>query len=214
LQLSTRIATVPGSNALTICDEVINMRAVEAELELLYHCNFGPPFLGAGAVLVAPSREVAPRDARAVEGISTYATYGAPEPGYVEQVYWHELAAAPGGATLTMLRNAAGDKGAVLRFNQKQLPCFTQWKNTGAASDGYVTGLEPGTNFPNAKAFEREQGRVLKLGPGESHCVDLRVEILTDAEAVQAVEAEVRRLEGGMHTTVHARPLARLSGGV
>ena len=38
---STRV----GSNELLIEDEVTNMKGIDAEMELLYHCNFGAPFL-------------------------------------------------------------------------------------------------------------------------------------------------------------------------
>ena len=89
--------------------------------------------------------------------------YGAPEPGFSEQVYFYELHARSAGErqTLAMLRNHAGDKGVVLRFHNDQLPAFTLWKNTGGLRDGYVTGLEPGTNYPNPRPFEQARNRVV-----------------------------------------------------
>ena len=206
-QLRTTISTSPGSNALTVFDEVTNMQAVDAELELLYHCNFGPPFLEQGAQLVAPAREIAPRDARAADGIGSYDTYAGPTPGYVEQVYWYDLNTDGQGNTLAMLRNAAGDKGAVLRYHKEQLPWFTQWKNTAAASDGYVTGLEPGTNLPNLKTFEREKGRVVTLPPGGTYESRLVAEVCSGRDAVSAVEAEIAAIQGGNEPTVHALPV-------
>ncbi|MBN2451308.1 MAG: aldose 1-epimerase family protein, partial [Lentisphaeria bacterium] len=177
LRLVSRISTVVGSNRITITDRVINLRDVPEEMSLLYHCNFGPPFLEEGARLVAPSLEVAPRDARAVEGIGEYGAYRKPTPGYVEQCYWHNLASDAKGMTLAMLRNAAGDKGVVVRYREAQLPCFTQWKNTVGEREGYVTGLEPGLNLPNSKTFERERGRVKVLKPGESSSAELVLEV-------------------------------------
>ena len=56
-----------------------------------------------------------------------------------------------------MLYNHTADRALALRFNRQELPCFTVWKNTAALEDGYVTGLEPATNFPNFKSFERSQ---------------------------------------------------------
>ena len=63
------------------------------------------------------------------------------------------------GHTLAVLVKSANNKAAALRFNRKELPCFTLWKNTAALEDGYVTGLEPGTNYPNLKTFKH-------TGPG------------------------------------------------
>jgi hypothetical protein len=180
-------------------------------MELLYHCNFGPPFLDPGAELIAPEREVAPRDARAVEDIGHFNTYLGPTPGYVEQVYWHDLFAAGNThATLAALRNSTGDRAAVLRFDKRQLPYFTQWKNTGALEDGYVTGLEPGTNFPNPRKFEREQGRVVKVAPGKSYQCVLTVEICSTRDQVAAVEKEIKSLASAS-PKVHATPQPKWS---
>lgn len=215
LQLRTEITTWPGSNKLVIRDEVVNMRSVPAEMELLYHCNFGEPFLGAGSRLAAPIGEVAPRDARAAEGIDRYADYPAPTVGFIEQCYWFDLLAASGAgachATMAMLRNAAGDKGAVLRYDKRELPCFTVWKNPGALSDGYVTGLEPGTNYPNTKSFERQKGRVIKLAPGGSHTVTLAVEIHDTREGVAGVEKEIADIQRRAAAVVHKTPVAKWS---
>ena len=60
LRLKTIYETVPDSNRLTIRDEVQNVSGRPMEMELLYHTNFGKPFLDAGSQLVLPIREVAP----------------------------------------------------------------------------------------------------------------------------------------------------------
>lgn len=212
-RLVTRISTTVGSNRVSISDRIINVREVPDEMELLYHCNFGRPFLEEGARMVAPSLAVAPRDARAAEDIARYAEYPAPTPGYVEQCYWHDLAAGADGMTLAMLRNAEGDRGVVVRFPKSQLPWLTQWKNTVGEREGYVTGLEPGVNLPNPKTFEREQGRVVTVAPGATYSSDLVLEVHDTAEGVSGVEAEVAALLGGRATTVHPRPVPRWSPG-
>ncbi|MCK5805961.1 MAG: aldose 1-epimerase family protein [Lentisphaeria bacterium] len=205
-RLTTTIRTVVGSNRVDVRDEICNVREVPGELELLYHCNYGMPFLEGGARLVAPSLEVAPRDARAMEGISDYGLYEAPVPGFVEQCYFHEVAADSMGATAAMLRNCAGDLGAVIRWNKSQMPCFTQWKNTVGEREGYVTGLEPGINYPNPKTFEREKGRVVTLQPGETYPVDLGFEFHDTVAAVASVEEEITGLLDGAETLVHPEP--------
>ncbi len=87
-----------------------------------------------------------------------------PFPGYVEQVYFYELASKTGtNESLVALVTAQKDKAFVVRFDVKQLPCFSQWKMTGSIEEGYVTGLEPATNYPNSKKFERKQGRVVSI---------------------------------------------------
>ena len=161
--------------------------------------------------MLAAVLEVAPRDSRAVEGIGEIDTYLPPTPGYVEQVYFYDLAEGSAGRSLVALRNASGDRAVVLRFNKKELPHFTQWKNTVGPSDGYVTGLEPGTNYPNLKGFEREKGRVVLLQPGESYHCRLELEVCTDRKQVAAIEEEVAQLQGSRRPTIHKRPHGKYS---
>jgi hypothetical protein len=211
LGLRTAITTAPLSNRLSIADEVVNLKGTPSELELLYHANFGAPFLEAGARLLAPVAEAAPRDPRAAEGVAGRDTYLGPTAGYVEQVYFYELIGGGDGRSLAALVNAAGDRAAVLRFDVRELPCFSQWKNTVAASDGYVTGLEPGTNYPNLKSIERRRGRVVTLAPGASRRAALDVEVHLGAERVEAVRREVAALQARRQPVVHHEPNPRFS---
>src|SRR5207253_1627577 len=121
--------TVPGSNRIIIHDVIQNRSAQPAEMQLLYHCNIGPPFLEAGSRIVAPIREMAPLTPRAAEGIDTHDTYLGPTVGFTEQVYCYDLLADASQRTLAMLYNAGADRGLVLRWNRADLPCFTIWRN-------------------------------------------------------------------------------------
>jgi hypothetical protein len=94
-----------------------------------------------------------------------------------------------------MLRNHAGDKAVVLRFRKDQLPAFTLWKNTAGLPDGYVTGLEPGTNYPNPRPFEQARNRVVTLPAGGRYVAETTLDVLATAEEVAAAEAEIQRLQ-------------------
>lgn len=195
LRLTTRITTVPGSNRIVVRDEFTNLKAQPAELEILYHWNFGRPLLEEGARFLAPARRIVPRDARSTEALGHYGVYGPPEPGFGEQVYFFELQPGEDGRTAALLRDRDGERGVVLRFATDQLPCFTLWKCTGGVADGYVTGLEPATNLPNPKPFERARGRVVTLAPGASRVAETVLEVLSGRAAVSAVEAEIAALQ-------------------
>ena len=91
VRMITRISTAPGSNRLTVRDEFVNLKDQPVDMQVLYHWNFGPPFLGAGAPFLAPIATLVPRDARAVEGLAGHDVYGSPEPGSTEQVYFYDL---------------------------------------------------------------------------------------------------------------------------
>ena len=205
-RLRTRLSTAAGSKTLSLSDEVVNLGATAAEMELLYHCNYGAPLLEGGGRFVAPLSATLPRDARAAEDIETWAGYREPTTGYVEQCYWHVPLADAKGNTLALLRNREGTRGTAVRYNVRQLPCLTQWKNTGALADGYVTGIEPGVNFPNPRAFERRRGRVIRLEAGASYRADLAFEVADSAVEVKALEKEIAALQGGRPFTLHRKP--------
>jgi hypothetical protein len=212
LRLNTEIRTELGSGTLTITDTVTNLGGNPVEHELLYHINYGETLLEKGTRMLAPFKQVAPRDARAAEGIETFDQYEAPKLGFVEQAYWYELIGQRGSReTLAMLRNAKGDQASLLRFTLKDFPCFTLWKNTAAKADGYVTGLEPSTSYPNSRKFEREKGRVLSLAGGESRKTKLVIETLDTKKEIQAAETEIKKLQKTAKATVHPQPIARFS---
>ncbi|HEY7308875.1 MAG TPA: aldose 1-epimerase family protein [Gemmataceae bacterium] len=211
LRLNTTYTTVPGSNRLVIHDIVTNRAARPVEMQLLYHCNLGPPFLEAGSRVLAPIREMAPQTPRAAEGIDTHETCAGPLVGFAEQVYLYDLLADSRGHTLALLINATADRAVALRFNRQELPCFTVWKNTGAIEEGYVAGLEPATNYPNFKSFERRQGRVPLLPPGGRWECRWSLEVADSAPAVAALMAEVATLQAHARAVIHRAPHARFS---
>jgi hypothetical protein len=206
LSMTTTIRTRAGEKGVRIHDKITNISESAAEMQMLYHVNFGTPLLDAGSNVVAPIKTIVPRNARAAEGIGNWSSYEAPQPGFEEQVYFFELLAEDDGATQAMLKNAHGTEGALLKFNKQQLPCFTVWKNTTSLADGYVTGLEPGTNFPNPRTYEGEQGRVVKLDPRGTCGFDLELSYLSDAAAVEEAEDGIARLQGDTKPQVFDAP--------
>lgn len=213
LRMVSRITTAAGRPGMTVTDTITNLSAEEGELELLYHINFGTPLLGPGAKVVLPVLKVAPRDEVAVANVPEWDSYGPETPGSAEAVFFIDLAAEGDGRTQALLCNAAGDQGVGLKFNKRQLPCFTLWKNRQAEADGYVTGLEPGINFPNTKSFEKQKGRVAVLSPGESREFEIAIEVHAGAAAVRAAEEAVAKIQQGSAPEVLQRPNPEWSGG-
>src|SRR5262249_6770652 len=164
--------------------------------------------------VLAPVRELCPLTPRAAEGIDTHETYLIPTVGYTEQVYCYDLLADARGQTLALLTSRSAERAVALRFGRQELPCFTVWKNTAALEDGYVTGLEPATNYPNFKAFERKQGRVVLLPPGGKWEARWSLEVADGHAAVTALTAEVAKIQAQAKATIHRAPQARYSAAV
>ncbi|MBW3598538.1 MAG: aldose 1-epimerase family protein [Planctomycetes bacterium] len=206
LRMTSTITTRVGETSFTVRDEVENLSSREAEAQLLYHINFGAPLLEAGAQAIVPAKIVAPKDTRAAEGIDSWNVYGAEEAGFAEQVYFFDLHADADQNSRVLLKNAAGTRGVSLGFNKQQSPHFILWKNTGAMQDGYVTGLEPSTNFPHRRTFEGKHGRVVKLPSGGKAVFEVQLSAHGDARSVEQAEAAIRELQGGAEPEVLRSP--------
>ena len=206
LRMTTTVTTRVGRPGLTVSDSIRNVSAEPGELVVLYHVNFGVPLVNPGSRVVLPVRKMAPRDAAAAGDLPAWDSYGPEAPGSKEAVFFFDLAADDAGRTQALLHNAAADRGVSLEFNKTQLPYFTLWKNRQAAADGYVTGLEPGSNFPNRTSFEKEKGRVIVLEPGQSRTFEVGMEVHADGASVAAAKKAVARLQQGVTPTVLSGP--------
>lgn len=206
LRLTTVTKLKVGDDSIRINDTVTNLSASEAEFQILYHTNFGEPLLDGGSQVMVPAKAIVPRNDHAASHLKTWSSYSAPQPGYEEQVFFFEVLGDENGETQTLLKNAHSTAGASLHYNIKQLPCYTVWKNTTASEDGYVTGLEPGTNFPNPRTYEGEQGRAKKLAGGASTEFDLRIQLHNQAAEIEAAEKAITRLQGGSKVQIYDQP--------
>ena len=80
------------------------------------------------------------------------------------------------------------------------------WKNTAALEDGYATGIEPATNYPNFKSFERQQGRVVTLPSGGTWEATWSIEVHDTAQEVADVLKEIVALQAQAKAIVHRQP--------
>lgn len=205
LRLTSTLRMVIGSNTFTVTDVIANPGASASELELLYHINQGPPLAAPGGKFLAAVQTLVPKDEHAAKHVGSWQTYPAAA-HRPENVFFFELAPGPDGWTKTLLHNPAGDRGLALSFDRRQFPLFTLWKNPLPQADGYVTGLEPCINLPHVKSFEKSQGRVAVLQPGESRRFDLRFDVLTSADEVARTRDEIETLQRGTTPKIYDRP--------
>lgn len=205
LDVWTSLAVTPGTSSFEIHDCVTNQADYEREIEVIYHANYGPPLLEEGAQVLAPVVEVSPFNDQADSGLDTWSRYGPPTPGFDEMLFNCELVGDASGDTLAALIDSRGGCGVAMRYRLSQMPAFTLWKNTDTLKEGYVTGLEPGTNHPYPRSVERQCGRVRKLPPKESCRFDLTVEVLRSGEDVERIRREVDRIMAGRQSRISHR---------
>lgn len=206
LRLQSRLRVHAGSTTVEILDDVTNDSSTAAEMQLLYHINVGTPVLDSGTTLLAPIDELAPKDSLSAGEIDQWNEYGEPESGYKERVYFAKLRADESNLTAVMLKNADESTAFAVTYGTKTLPRFVLWKNTSHAADGYVTGLEPATNYPNTRSYESSQERVVTLEPEETASFRLKLDPMTDSESIAAMQQRIEKLSDGELSTLHRTP--------
>ncbi|MGB8663170.1 MAG: aldose 1-epimerase family protein [Serratia inhibens] len=208
LETWTELRYIPGSQSFSIHDRVTNRADYPRDYEIIYHSNFGKPLLEEGAVFSAPIKEISPFNDYAKAGLKDWATYQGPTKGYDEMVFNILPYADAQGKTLAMLHNRRGDRGVAIGFDTHQLPLLTLWKNTDTERQGYVTGIEPGTNYAYPVKIEREQGRIKQLQPGQSADFELTYTLLKDAEQVKLYQNKIKTLQGSNQPKLVETPIA------
>ncbi len=177
LELRRMLSMKLGENRLVLRDEIRNAGFETAPFCVLYHCNFGYPLLEAGAQVMIDSHAT-PRDAEAARGLDGWANVEAPQVGFREQVFFHDLRGESDGEGRAVIWNEARKLGVELKFERAQLPFLTQWKMLGAGA--YVMGLEP-SNAPLAsRAQLLERGQMPALEAGETREFEIEFSFVTE----------------------------------
>ena len=197
-----------GSSVLQVQDSVVNLSPNDDEFELLYHINTGKPFLSAGARFHAAYHRMCPRDVHATNELDQWDSYREPITGCNETCYFFDLVSDSQGLTSVVLNNSGEDRGVALTFPKTAFPCFTLWKTQRPDNDIYVTGLEPATNYPNTRSFEKKNGRVVALAAGEERVFKFEVNVLTDKVAVRDAIRAIEKLQGRVEPIIEREPIA------
>jgi Domain of unknown function (DUF4432) len=189
LLLRRRIEARVGESRLTIHDEVENVGFDRTPHMLLYHINVGFPVVDEGSELLVPAGSVVARGDYPVEG---YRQLAAPEPGYVERVFEHEVADEPDGRVPVAVVNRELGLGAYEVFRKEQLPHHFVWRMLGEGT--YVVGIEPCTNRTAGRLDARALGELIELEAGEKRAYELELGALEGPEEIEAFASRVTTL--------------------
>ena len=181
LVLRRRIETSLGEKRIRVLDEVHNEACFSEDLMLLYHINFGFPFLGPDLQLLLPRGAASrPRDEVAAKGTAQCRGFHGPQDGYAEQCFYHDMPADEEGNTCVLLRNHALDLAVALRYNVRRLPVTTEWKCM--ASGDYALGIEPANCHVEGKSKERAWGSLQSIEAFGCRQFGFELEILEGPE--------------------------------
>jgi hypothetical protein len=182
--LRRSITAALGSKTIVLQDEFKNCGHEKQPMMLLYHFNFGYPFVEEGVRLLIPAEKTEARDSPA--DLSRWNVMDAPQPGASEQVFIHTLRQDGEGDTFAAIINDKLNLGVKLSFNRKVLPRFMEWKST--ASGDYVIGLEPANSSVLGRLEQKKSGLPL-LASQESQKLVIKIEILDGKEEIESLQS-------------------------
>jgi hypothetical protein len=159
---------------------------------LLYHINFGFPFLSPCARVILPSLSVEARDNIAEAQIQTWNRVNKPVENAGEAVFVHELAADEDGQTFAALVNDELKIGVRLEYAIDKLPRLVLWKSMVAGD--YALGLEPTNAGLKGRGHHLANGEVEMLPAQAQKAFELRITIFEGEEEIRAAEDRASRL--------------------
>lgn len=209
LQTMTELRYVPGSNRFALHDVLTNHADYPHDYQIIYHSNFGKPILEEGARFIAPMESISPFNDYSKAGLKEWQNFAGPTKGFDEMVFNIKPLSDENHHTTAAVINKAGDKGAAIQFDTRQLPVLTLWKNTDTEKQGYVTGIEPGTSYAYPVTVEREQKRVKQLQAGQSTQFDLTYTLLHTSGQVDDVVKKIGEIQGSTPIKEIETPIAK-----
>lgn len=193
LKLHRTITSELGGKSVKICDTIENNGFEEQGYMLLYHCNFGYPFLSEDTVLVLPNDHSVPRDEEAAKGIKTHTVFSEPVDGYKEQVFYHDLATDDNGYATVLIKNEKCGFGAYIKYKKDTLDRLIQWKSMKTGD--YALGIEPANCYVSGRAAEQaSEGGLKTIKPMEKIKFELNIGFVDCGSEMEQLERTLKNL--------------------
>lgn len=162
-----------GASWLELEDVVVNDGFEPQPHMMLYHGNLGFPLLSEDATLHLDAAVTEPRDDDAAEALPRGSRLEAPQAGFRERVFRHEVRPGGDGWRRVTVESPTAGVALELAFDGDTLPHLYQWSMFGEGA--YVLGLEPANCAGMlGRAAARAAGTLPWLAPGEARRYRLR----------------------------------------
>jgi hypothetical protein len=174
LQVQRTITVRTGRAELAIVDDTANLGHRTEQAPILYHVNFGHPFLSPQAFIDGRRLWSRPRDADSARVAETWAVMGSPLADDEDVVFEHGIEPDPEGwASLRVLSPGAG-VAARVAWDSETLPRVHTWRR--ATRGSYAMAIEPANCSVLGREQDRADGRAPWLEPGQRRRTRVRIE--------------------------------------
>ncbi|MCU1418873.1 MAG: hypothetical protein JWR57_42 [Mycetocola sp.] len=181
LAVRRRVTLATSSGEVEISDLVTNESSIAEQTPILYHVNFGAPFLSADSVIAWRGWN----DTQG-GGLTDTTAMGRPqliEDRIVELTRDHgagECGAVVTSPALGLVAEVVWDTGALARLHMWQ-----RW-----VPGSFVMSIEPANASLRGRVYDRKEGRAPMLAPGEARRTGLKVRLRTERGCDIAAEKQ------------------------
>ena len=149
------------ADKIEIHDSLKNDGFSNAEYVILYHVNFGYPFLDKGIELEFSEKQTIPANEKTKNTLHLAKVITDPVDGDTEDLYYHEL----NKGEITLKNNLLNIK-CKMEYDTNVFPYLVEWRNL--VPGDYVLGIEPSTT-----RFDQYKKNV--LAPNQTDNLDLTI---------------------------------------
>lgn len=187
LLMKRTIETALGKNEIVLEDEITNEGDRAEPFMLLYHINFGYPFLNPDCEIVLPSKKTTGWDDLSQKNADMCRSVSEPTPQPYELTWYHELIRDGDGRAGFMVANRKRlpDIAVAVTYNADVLDNFTQWRFLHKKD--YVMSFEPCNNLVKGAEYERAHGSLKYIQPGESAKTKLYFKFIHDSAEISDI---------------------------
>lgn len=194
--LKTCLTLEAAKPCIGIRDTLFNLGDAEGEYEILYHTNFGTPFLEEGARFYGTYDRIVPRNEFAQEGFKDFGKLPGPTPGFIEQVFFLKGNPDKDGFAHNLIVNQGMDLACDVGYKTVTLPFSAIWVRCAGENEGYVIGFNQVSDLPNPRRIEREEGRLTTLKAGEKVTFEQEILFYEGEREVKAIFEHVQTNRG------------------
>ncbi len=177
LSIRRTISSQIGQSVIVIDDEIKNEGSRPEPLNVLYHINFGYPFLDENTKIEIPSKTSCGYDEYTNERISEISSMKKPYAYANEKNYLHTF---DGGQITAKVYNPTlfGGLSVYIQFNSEVLPYMTQWVLEDYKD--YVLAIEPANVPCESRNILRKKSIFPEIAPGETKKFHVEIKIASD----------------------------------
>ena len=172
LQLRRNIRLRHDARKIWMSDEITNCGGESQPFMLLYHINFGFPFLRPDALVELPSAAVQGWKPASKEREDQWRRVPEIEAEPLDMLWLHKVIPDAEGRGGVCVKN--GSRAVHILYPVEELPVLAQWELI--KEHNYVLAIEPTNSHLLGRQWERENGTLRTLAPGEKKTIAMEFE--------------------------------------